>query len=127
MRRLTLIEVLVAVVLCGAGLAIVAGGVAASVRAESYADDLSRAADHAELVMTRLESQELALENQSSDFADDGQPDLSYDVEVYNPQDVQTEGLSEITITIRWTRYNQERTFELVRWVFIDPQAGGVQ
>ena len=30
MRRLTLIEVLVAVVLCGAGLAIVAGGVAAA-------------------------------------------------------------------------------------------------
>lgn len=127
MRRLTLVEVLVAVVLCGAGLAIVAGGVAASVRAESYADDLSRAADHAELVMTRLESQELALENQTSDFSDDGRADLSYEVEVNNPQDVQTEGLSEVTIRIRWIRYNQERTFELVRWVFVDPQAGGVR
>ncbi|HBP23144.1 MAG TPA: hypothetical protein DEA08_35900 [Planctomycetes bacterium] len=126
-RRLTLIEVLVAVVLCGAGLAIVAGGVAASVRAESFADDLSRAADHAELVMTRLESQELALENQSSDFTDDGQPDLAYEVEVNNPQDVQTEGLSEITVRVSWVRYNQERTFELVRWVFVDPQAGGVR
>jgi prepilin-type N-terminal cleavage/methylation domain-containing protein len=126
-RGLTLIEVLVAVVLCGAGLSVVAGGVAAAVRAEAYAADLTRAADHVDLVLARLESQELSLETASGDFSEDGEDDLTWEVEVDTPQDVQTEGLNEVTVTVRWSRYEQERDLSVVRWVFLDPLQGGVR
>lgn len=126
-RGLTLIEVLVAVVLCGAGLAVVAGGVAASVRAEAYAADLTRAADFADVILARIESQELALEAASGDFTDDGDADVAWQVELDSPQDVQTEGLQILAVRIVWERYGVERDFLVERWIFSDPQAGGVR
>ncbi|MGE0710177.1 MAG: hypothetical protein AB7N76_07550 [Planctomycetota bacterium] len=116
-----------AVVLCGAGLAIVAGGVAAAMRAESYADDLTRAADHVDLLLARLESQELAIEDASGDFGDDGADDLFWEVAVTAPQDVQLEGLQEVRVTVRWLRYSSEQELSIVRWMFLDPQQGGVR
>lgn len=123
-RGLTLVEVLVAVVLCGAGLAIASLGLAAAVRADGHAGDLSRAAHHVELLLARLESDELPLEASAGDFAADGAPDLRWEVAVASTQ---TEGLQEVTATVRWDTPAGERDLEVVRWIFVDPEVGGVQ
>lgn len=126
-RGLTLIEVLVAVVLCGAGLAVVAGGVAAAVRAEAHAGEITRAADHIDLVFQRLLSGELALENAVGDFSDDGASELRWAVEVDTPTETQTEGLQSLRVTVFWTAVQGERQLSALRWIFIDPLQGGVR
>lgn len=124
---MTLIEVLVAVVVCGAGLAVVAGGVAAAVRAEAHAGQLTRAADHADLVLQRLISGEQDLEAASGDFSDEGYEDLRWEVEIDTPTETQTEGLQAITVVVAWNSPAGERTLSVKRWIFVDPLAGGVR
>lgn len=126
-RSLTLIEVLVAVVLCGAGLAVVAGGVAAAVRAEAHAGQITRAADHVDLVFQRLLSGELPLETSVGDFTDDGSSELRWAVEVDIPSETQTEGLQSLRVTVFWDAVGGERQMSFVRWIFVDPLQGGVR
>lgn len=126
-RGLTLVEVLIAVVLCGAGLAVVAGGVAAAVRAESHAGQLTRAADHADLILQRMVSGELALESSVGDFSEEGAADLRYLVEVDTPPETQTEGVQVIRVTVAWDAVQGERTLTVSRWIFLDPLQGGVR
>jgi Tfp pilus assembly protein PilV len=126
-KSMTLIEVLVAVVVCGAGLAVVAGGVAAAVRAEAHAGQMTRAADHADLVLQRILSGEQALEAASGDFSDEGAADLRWEVEVDTPTETQTEGLQSVTVGVGWTAPGGERSLSVTRWIFVDPLAGGVR
>lgn len=123
-RGLTLVEVLVAVVLCGAGLAVVAAGISSAIRGEAYAGNLSRAADHIELIMGRLESGVLLLENAEGDFSEDGAPDLTWDVRMDNTE---VEGLQVATVTVYWESQGVQRDFSVPREFFVDPLIGGVR
>ncbi len=118
---MTLVEVLVAVVLCGAGLAVVASGASGAIRAEAYAGDLARAADHLELLLARLESGELELQSAEGDFAEDGAADLAWAVDV-TPGDL--EGLQVATVAVAWTRYGTPRELVCQRTFFVDPLSG---
>lgn len=123
-RGLTLVEVLVAVVVCGAGLALVAAGISGAVRAESYAQGLTSAADHAELLLGRLEAGVLPLEDAAGDFTDDGAPELSWEVRL-TPGEV--EGLQVARLTVSWTSLGVERDLVVERQLFVDPLEGGIQ
>ena len=123
-RGLTLVEVLVAVVLCGSGLAVVAAGISSSIRGEAYAGNLTRAADHVELIMGRLESGVLALEDADGDFSEDGAPDLTWEVRLDNTE---IEGLQVAAVTVRWESQGVDRDFTVLRDFFVDPLVGGVQ
>lgn len=132
-RGLTLIEVLVAVVLCGAGLAVASLGIAASIRADAHADDLARAADGLEHLLARLESGELPLEEsagvlegqgESWGTSEPGAPQLQWELAL-SPTDV--EGLQEARLTVFWARQGAEHDLSATRWVFVDPLSGGVQ
>ncbi len=120
-RGVTLVEVLIAVVLCGAGLAVVATGISGAIRAEAYSDDLVRAADHLDLLLARLESGELELSDDVGDLAEDGAPDLIWTVEV-GAGDL--EGLQVARVTVGWRRHGVDRELVCERAFFIDPQAG---
>lgn len=120
-RGMTLVEVLVAVVVCGAGLAIAAAGVSAAVRAEGHAADLSRAAHHLELLLGRLEAGVLPLSDAEGTFADDGEPDLAWSV-VCRPGE--REALTDVQAAVRWTRLGTERELAVQRLLFIDPELG---
>ena len=127
MRRrsaLTLVEVLVAVVVCGAGIAVVATAVSACVRAEAYAGNLVRAADHAQLVLTRVESGILPIEAAAGDFTDEGHTDLFWELDVENTV---VEGLQVLTVTIVWVSQGVERDYTVERQIFIDPLIGGTR
>jgi Tfp pilus assembly protein PilV len=121
---MTLVEVLVAVVICGAALTLAAGGVASAVRADAYAARLTTAADHAELLLGRLECGALPLEDARGDFEEDGQPDLAWEVTV-DTTDI--EGLSAAQVTVRWEAQGQQRELSVERLFFLDPLQGGVR
>jgi prepilin-type N-terminal cleavage/methylation domain-containing protein len=121
---LTLIEVLVAMVLCGAGLTIVCTSLSAAVRAEGAAGDLERAARHLDLLLARLEGGALDLSAAEGDFADDGAEDLRWTVEIENTD---IEGLQEAELTVLWDRPNGEQSLVVRRQFFVDPLQGGLQ
>jgi Tfp pilus assembly protein PilV len=123
-RGLTLVEVLVAVVVCGAGIAVVATGISACVRAEGYAGNLVRAADHAQLVLARVESGILPIQSAAGDFTDEGYTDLFWELEVDNTE---VEGLQVLTVTIVWVSQGVEREFTVERQLFVDPLLGGIR
>jgi len=120
-RSFSLVEVLVALTLCGAGLAVVASAAAAGIRGEGYAGGLTRATDHAELILTRLESGELELDAAEGDFEEEGVPELSWKVEV---DTTELENLSLVSVTIVYPLHGQERELSVKRWVYTDPLAG---
>jgi len=123
-RGITLIEVLVATVVCGAGVAIAAGGVAAAVRAEAYAEDTTRAAEHLDLILAQLEGGVLALEDASGTFDGDDEArseradGLTWEV-VLGTTDVAN--LNTARVTVRWTRHGVERELSVERLYFVDP------
>lgn len=118
---MTLVEVLVAVVVCGAGLAIAAAGVSSAVRAEGHADDLSRAAAHLELLLARVEAGVLPLSDATGTFEEDGAPELSWSI-VCRPGE--REALTDVQATVRWTRLGAERELSVQRLLFVDPEYG---
>jgi hypothetical protein len=118
---MTLVEVLVAVVVCGAGLVIAASAVAAALNAEGHADDLSRAATHLELLLGKVESGVVALEADEGDFTEEGAPELKWSITV---EPGEREGLTDVQLSVKWTRLNQERDLTVTRLVFTDPNAG---
>lgn len=120
-RGVTLVEVLVAVTICGAGLALIASAASGAVRAEAYAASVSRAVDHADLVLGRLESGELLLEDASGDFSEDGAPELTWSIKI---DTTDTANLSVAEVTVTWTLHNVQRDLVLERMVFVDPEEG---
>lgn len=123
---MTLVEVLVAVVVCGAGLALVSAGLSGAIRAEAYAADLDRAASHVQLLAARIDSGELELSDARGTFEAEGADDVSWEITTANA-DTDVSGLTSYTITIRWTRQGVQRDLSVERWVFVDPLVGGVQ
>ena len=118
---LTLVEVIVAVVVCGAGIAVAALALTATVRAEARVGDLDRASAEADLLLARYEAGILPLEDAEGDFTSDGAPDLTWTVVV---EQSDLAGLSDLALTVRWTRQGGEHDLVLHRWLFTDPKTG---
>jgi len=110
-RGFTLIEVLVALVVAVAALALLSQGFTTGARASTTAQYATRAALLAQRVVTDFETGQLPLSsNQSGTFEDE--PDFTFDT---NSQTGSLTGLTQLTITIRWQERNQDRVYELVR------------
>lgn len=115
-RGFTLIEVLVAMVVAVAAMALLSQGFTTGARASVTAQYSTRAAILAQRVITDLETGYLpSSSNQSGKFDDD--PDFSYETKVETPDLLGTspDGLSKITVTVTWQERNSDQTFELVR------------
>jgi len=122
----TLIEVLVAMVVAVAAMAILAQGFSTGARASATSQNATRAAMLAQQVMTGLETGELILtQNNSGAFDDD--PDFHYETTstVYDtPVNGTTmTGLNNVTVTIKWDEQGQERTYVLLRLMRDRPTA----
>jgi prepilin-type N-terminal cleavage/methylation domain-containing protein len=115
MRRrsgFTLVEVLVALVVAVAAMALLSQGFGTGARASTSSQFATRAALMAQRVVTDFETGLLPLgSNQNGGFDDD--PDFSYTT-VSETDSVLT-GLTKLTITVKWEERNQEHTFVLVR------------
>ena len=113
MRRdggFTLIEVLVALVVAVAAMAILSQGFSTGAKASVVSQNATRAAILAGRVMTDYETGAQSTSGSSSGTFED-EPDFSYDTrsETYDT------GLLRVTITVTWDERGQERTYELVR------------
>ena len=108
----TLIEVLVALVVTVAGLAIVAQGFTTAARASTVSQNATRAALLAQRVMTGLETGEITLGAGSSQSFDD-EPDFAYEtLAVPDPDGTE---LDVVTVTIKWREREQDRAYVLMR------------
>ena len=105
-----------AVVVAGAGVAVVATAVAAVLRAEGFAEGLTRATSHLDLVLTRLESGELPLEDAAGDFSEEGAPDLKWSVVIDNTD---IEGLRAVECTVLWPLHGEDRELSVVRLMYV--------
>jgi prepilin-type N-terminal cleavage/methylation domain-containing protein len=111
-RGFTLVEVLVALVVAVAAMALLSQGFSTGARASTSSQFATRAALMAQRVVTDFETGLLPLgSNQNGTFDDD--PDFSY--ETLSESDSVLTGLTKLTITVKWQERNQERTFVLVR------------
>lgn len=108
----TLIEVLVALVVTVAGLAIVAQGFTTASRASTISQNTTRAAILAQRVMTGLETGEISLGSGDSKTFDD-EPDFAY--ETLSVPDPDGTELEVVTVTIKWKEREQDRTYAVVR------------
>jgi len=110
-RGFTLIEVLVALVVAVAAMALLSQGFTTGARASTSAQFATRAAMLAQRVLTDFETGQLPLtSNQSGGF--DDEPDFSYETTSATGS---ITGLTQLTIRIKWQERNQDRVFELVR------------
>lgn len=121
-RRLTLIEVLVATVLCGAGLVVACLALSGVVTSEDGAAERVRAARALERLLARLEAEELLLTAARGDFTAEGEPWLRWEITVAPGQ---VEGLLELVLTTRWDTPRGEQALEVERAFFVDPQGQG--
>lgn len=107
----TLIEVLVAMVVAVAAMALLSQGFTTGARASVTAQYATRAAILAQRVITDFESgAQSATGNQSGKFDDD--PDFSYETK---SETGDVTGLTKLTVTILWQERNVDQTFVLVR------------
>ncbi len=107
----TLIEVLVALVVAVAAMALLSQGFTTGARASTTAQFATRAAMLAQRVLTDFETGQLALtSNQSGGFEDE--PDFSFETTSATGS---ITGLTQLTVRIKWQERNQDRRYELVR------------
>ncbi len=107
----TLIEVLVAMVVAVAAMALLGQGFTTGARASVTAQYATRAAILAQRVITDLETGVLqSTSSQSGKFDDD--PDFGYETK---SETVDLTGLSKVTVTITWQERNVDQSFVLVR------------
>lgn len=107
----TLIEVLVALVVAVAAMTLLGQGFTTGARASTTAQYATRAALLGQRVITDFETGSLSLtSSQSGTFDDD--PDFSYETKS-ETGDVQ--GITRLTVTIRWQERNVDQSFVLVR------------
>ncbi len=114
----TLIEVLVALVVAVAAMALLSQGFSTGARASVNAQYATRAALLAQRVITDFETGQLSLTgNQSGSFEDE--PDFSYETTSETSTGSLTTGtvtgLTQLTVTIKWQERNQDRTYVVVR------------
>jgi prepilin-type N-terminal cleavage/methylation domain-containing protein len=108
----TLIEVLVALVVTVAALGIIAQGLTTGARASVISQNATRAAMLAQQVVAGLETGEIAMGSSASEAFED-EPDFSY--ETLSTADPDNPGLNYVTITVKWTEREQDRTYVLTR------------
>jgi prepilin-type N-terminal cleavage/methylation domain-containing protein len=110
----TLIEVLVALVVAVAAMALVAQGFSTGARASTSSQYATRAALLAQRVITDLETGYLpTTSNQNGDF--DDEPDFTYDTLTETPDFTDVPNLQKVTVTIRWKERNVDQSFVVVR------------
>jgi prepilin-type N-terminal cleavage/methylation domain-containing protein len=131
MRReqgFTLVEVLVAMVVTVAAVAILAQGFATGARASLVTEKNMRAALLAQRVITDFELSVLDLSsNQAGSFDDD--PDFTYETTSEVPAApgttsdgiTYTSGLTLLTVNIKWDDRGQPRTYSLTRLMLARP------
>lgn len=121
-RGFTLIEVLVAMVVVVAAVAILAQGFATGARASLLAEKDMRAALLAQRVITDYELGVVDLSsNQAGSF--DDEPDFTYDTTSAVPTPAgttsdgvdYTTGLTLLTVNVKWDDRGQPRTYTLTR------------
>jgi len=121
-RGFTLIEVLVAMVVTVAAVAILAQGFSSGARASLVSERNMRAALLAQRVITDYELGVLDLSsNQSGGF--DDEPDFTYDTQSDVPTPsgtttdgiIYTTGLTQLTVNIKWDDRGRERTYTVTR------------
>jgi prepilin-type N-terminal cleavage/methylation domain-containing protein len=107
----TLIEVLVAMVVAVAAMALLGQGFTTGARASVTAQYTTRAAILAQRVIADFEAgSQSATSNQSGKFDDD--PDFSYETK---SETGDVTGITKLTVTILWQERNVDQTFVLVR------------
>ena len=107
----TLVEVLVALVVAVAAMALLSQGFTTGARASTSSQFATRAALMAQRVVTDFETGLLSLSStQSGKFDDD--PDFSFET---RSDTGSLTGLTQLTVTVKWQERNQDRTFVLVR------------
>ncbi len=116
----TLVEVLLASVVCGAGLAVILSAMSTSIRLEVNADLKVKAARFVELQLGRIESGALPLESAAGDFTEEGAPEFTWTVEV---TEADQSNLSQVTVSVLWTEQGEPRDLDAVRLIFTDPDS----
>lgn len=107
----TLIEVLVALVVAVAALSLLSQGFMTGARASTTSQYATRAALHAQRILTEYETGALTVgSTQSGSFDDD--PDFSYETKFSTGE---VTGLTKLTVVVKWKERNDDRTYELVR------------
>ena len=107
----TLIEVLVALVVAVAAMSLLSQGFTTGARASTTAQYATRAAILAQRVITDFETGALSLTaSQNGSFEDDA--DFTYETRT-ETGDVQ--GITKLTVSIRWQERNVDQSFVLVR------------
>jgi len=110
-RGFTLVEVLVALVVAVAALSLISQGFMTGARASTTSQYATRAALHAQRVLTEFETGALSPgSTQSGTFDDD--PDFSYETRFSTGE---VTGLTKLTIVVKWKERNDDRKYELVR------------
>ena len=106
----TLIEVLVAMVVAVAAFSIIAQGFSTGGRAAAASQASTQAVVLAQRVLADLEAGAIAADaSTSGDFSD--APDFKYSTSSAADEP----GLRLVTVTVKWTEQNQERTYVLTR------------
>ncbi len=110
----TLIEVLVALVVAVAAMALLAQGFTTGARQSVASQYATRAALLAQRVITDLETGYLPSDtNQNGTF--DDEPDFTYDTVSETPDFTTVSNLMKVTVNIRWKERNADQAFVLVR------------
>jgi prepilin-type N-terminal cleavage/methylation domain-containing protein len=123
----TLIEVLVALVVAVAAMALLSQGFSTGARASTSSQYTTRATILAQRVITDLETGYLpATSNQNGSF--DDEPDFSYETlsETYDSPSgsLTLTNLTKVTVTIHWMQHNVDQSFALVRLLRTSSTAG---
>lgn len=115
----TLVEVLVALVVAVAALTLLSQGFATGARASTSSQYATRAALHAQRVLTEFETGAFSLTaSQNGHFDDD--PDFAFETK---SETGEVTGLTLLKITVKWKERNQDRTYVLTRLMRERPQA----
>ena len=110
-KGFTLIEVLVAMVVAVAAMALLGQGFTTGARASVTAQYTTRAAILAQRVIADFESgSQSATSTQSGKFDDD--PDFTYETK---SETGDVTGITKLTVTILWQERNVDQSFVLVR------------
>lgn len=116
----TLIEVLVALVVTIAALSIIAQGLSTGARASVLSQKNTRAAMLAQQVLSGLETGEIPLGSGAAETFEE-EPDFAY--ETLSTPDPDNPGLNYVTVTIKWSEREQDRTYVLTRLMKDRPTA----
>jgi len=110
----TLIEVLVALVVAVAAMALLSQGFTTGARASTSAQYTTRAAILGQRVMTDFETGFMSVtSNQNGSF--DDEPDFTYETTSEAPDNTTLTDLTKLTVTIHWQERNVDQSYVLVR------------